>query len=148
MRMNEFVIKLTALIPVFTCEMEKWSSKLPIVIQQISETAETKPGLPFDRARAFEAQLGQPCLLAAQCDALPWLPRASNSMAGKSPSLPQNRFVGLCRNLRQRLTAWSGESLFCLTHKARSFHAIPACSNIGSLCEVCGLSRKMVCAAY
>lgn len=139
---NAFMIKLTTLIPVFTCEMEKWLSKLPIVIQRINERARNKSGLPLDHSWVFKPQRGEACLLAAKYDTLPWLACAGNLMARKLPSLPQNRFMDLSRNLCQRFIVWSGKSLFCLKHKAWYFHVFPTCSNIGSLCEVYSLSRK------
>lgn len=63
--MNEFVMNLNYIYPIFTHEMEKWLRKLPVVIQLVNKTARKNPGLPLDHAQAFRPHLSHPSLLAA-----------------------------------------------------------------------------------
>lgn len=119
--MSEFVIKLNTLIPIFTYEMEKQLSKLPVVIQCIDGNTRNKPGLPLARPQVSKPQAGQWCLLAHTAQAC--LCREFNGRKAAFP--PQNSFMDLGRNLCQRFMAWSGKSLFYLKHKAWSCHVFP-----------------------
>lgn len=148
--MSEFVIKLTTLIPIFTYEMEKRLSKLPVVIQWINRNTSNKPGLPLDHPQVSKPQAGQWWLLAAKRDMLPRVACARNAMAGKLPSLLKTAFwVWAETHVKD---SWPEVvkvySTWSMKHGPATCSQLFTCSNIGSLCEVYGLSRKMVCTAY